>query len=81
MTDQHRHDTPPDPYHDSHRTDEKNRLLAERVEKIEPLLIEKGILTRPLWWYVKKIEEDFLQDGAVDFSMGQVVAVAATRCV
>ncbi len=43
---QHHPDAPPNPYHDSHRTDEQNRLLAERVEKIESLLIEKGIVAR-----------------------------------
>ena len=47
MTDQkHRHDAPPDPYHESHRTEEEDRLLTERVEKIEALLIEKGLVAR-----------------------------------
>ena len=47
MTDQkHRLDAPPDPYHESHRTEEEDRLLTERVEKIEALLIEKGLVAR-----------------------------------
>ena len=42
--DQHRHDAPPSPYHETDRTDERNRALAARVEKIESLLIEKGVV-------------------------------------
>lgn len=43
---QHHHDAPPDPYHESPRTDEQNQQLAERVEKIESLLVEKGLVAR-----------------------------------
>ena len=45
MTD-HRHDSPPNPYHRSQRTDEINKELAERVGKIESLLIEKGLVAK-----------------------------------
>ncbi len=41
---QHHHDAPKNPYHESPRTDEQNQQLKERVEKIESLLIEKGIV-------------------------------------
>jgi nitrile hydratase len=40
----HHHDAPKSPYHESPRTDQQNQQLAERVEKIESLLIEKGIV-------------------------------------
>ncbi len=40
----HHHDAPPDPYHESPRTDEQNLALAERVAKIESLLVEKGLV-------------------------------------
>jgi nitrile hydratase len=43
---QHRHDAPPNPYHDSQRPDDRNRALAARVEKIESLLLEKGVVAR-----------------------------------
>jgi nitrile hydratase len=43
---QHHHDAPKSPYHESPRTDEQNQLLTERVEKIESLLVEKGIVAR-----------------------------------
>jgi len=42
----HHHDAAQNPYHESHRTNEKNRQLTERVEKIESLLVEKGIVAR-----------------------------------
>jgi nitrile hydratase len=40
----HRHDAPKSPYHESPRTDQQNQQLTERVEKIESLLLEKGIV-------------------------------------
>ncbi len=43
---QHHHDAPKNPYHESPRTDEQNQQLTERVEKIESLLVEKGIVAR-----------------------------------
>ena len=43
---QHHHDAPKNPYHESSRTDEQNQQLTERVEKIESLLVEKGIVAR-----------------------------------
>jgi len=43
---QHHHDAPKNPYHESPRTDEQNQQLTERVEKIESLLVEKGIVSR-----------------------------------
>ena len=36
----------PNPYHESQRTDEQNRLLADRVDKIEKLLLAKGIVAK-----------------------------------
>ena len=43
---QYHHDAPKNPYHESPRTDEQNQQLTERVEKIESLLVEKGIVAR-----------------------------------
>ncbi len=43
---QHHHDAPKDPYHESPRTEAQNLALAKRVDKIESLLIEKGIVAR-----------------------------------
>ena len=43
---QHHHDAPNNPYHESPRTDEQNQQLTVRVEKIESLLVEKGIVAR-----------------------------------
>ncbi len=34
------------PYHESQRTDEENRLLADRVDKIESLLLAKGLVAK-----------------------------------
>jgi nitrile hydratase len=42
----HHHDAPANPYHESPRTEEQNERLAERVEKIESLLVKKGIVAR-----------------------------------
>jgi len=42
----HRHDSPPSPYHSTHRTAERNKELARRVERIESLLIGKGIVAK-----------------------------------
>ena len=42
----HHHDAPKNPYHESARTDEQNQQLAERVERIESLLVDKGIVAR-----------------------------------
>jgi nitrile hydratase len=41
----HSHATP-NPYHESQRTDEENRLLADRVDRIESLLLAKGIVAK-----------------------------------
>ncbi len=41
----HNHDTP-NPYHDSHRDEAQNKALAERVDKIEALLLEKGLVAQ-----------------------------------
>ena len=43
---QHHHDAPKNPYHESPRTDEQNQQLTERVDRIESLLVEKGIVAR-----------------------------------
>ena len=42
----HSHDAPPSPYHRSDRDEARNRELAKRVERIESLLIEKGIVAK-----------------------------------
>ncbi len=42
----HHHDAAPNPYHESERSEEKNRELSERVDKIEALLLEKGLVSR-----------------------------------
>jgi nitrile hydratase len=42
----HHHDAPKNPYYENARSEEENRRLTERVEKIESLLVEKGIVAR-----------------------------------
>jgi len=42
----HRHDTPPNPYHSSERSEEHNRVLTERVAKLEALLVDKGLVDK-----------------------------------
>lgn len=42
----HNHDAPANPYHSNDRSDEENRALSDRVERIEALLIEKGLVTK-----------------------------------
>ncbi len=46
MSEHHHHDAPPSPYHKSERTAERNADLAERVERIEALLTEKGLVSK-----------------------------------
>ena len=41
----HNHDTP-NPYHESDRDDATNKAMAERVDKIESLLLEKGLVSQ-----------------------------------
>lgn len=41
----HTHDTH-NPYHENERDEAENKLLAERVEKIESLLLEKGLVAK-----------------------------------
>ena len=36
----------PNPYHASQRTDEENRVLADRVDNIESLLLAKGLVAK-----------------------------------
>lgn len=40
------HDAPPSPYHSSDRSAEQNRVLEEKVARIEALLIEKGLFDK-----------------------------------
>jgi nitrile hydratase subunit alpha len=40
------HDAPSNPYHASHRSPERNEALAQRVARIEALLIEKGLFNK-----------------------------------
>lgn len=42
----HHHDAPPNPYHESQRSEEKDKELSERVAKMESLLLEKGLVTK-----------------------------------
>ena len=42
----HHHDAPPNPYHESERDEAKNKELSERVDKIEALLLEKGLVSK-----------------------------------
>ncbi len=42
----HHHKSPPSPYHTSLRTVERNEALAQRVAKIEALLLEKGLVAK-----------------------------------
>ncbi len=42
----HNHDAPPSPYHRSDRPEKRNKALSERVEAIESLLIEKGLVDK-----------------------------------
>lgn len=42
----HAHDAPPSPYHSSDRSAEQNRVLKEKVARIEALLIEKGLFDK-----------------------------------
>lgn len=47
MSDEHHHhDAPASPYHESPRSEAKNQELSARVEKIESLLIEKGLVSK-----------------------------------
>jgi len=46
MSDNHQHNSPASPYHESPRTDAQNRQLEERVDRIESLLLDKGIVAR-----------------------------------
>ncbi|MBN4053750.1 nitrile hydratase subunit alpha [Haliea sp. AH-315-K21] len=41
----HNHDTP-NPYHESARDDAENKALTERVNKMEALLLEKGLVSQ-----------------------------------
>jgi len=42
----HHHKSPPSPYHTSLRTVERNEALAQRVAKIEALLLERGLVAK-----------------------------------
>jgi nitrile hydratase subunit alpha len=42
----HPHDAPPNPYHGSARTDERNKELTDRVAKLEALLTAKGLVDK-----------------------------------
>jgi nitrile hydratase subunit alpha len=44
--DDHHHDAPASPYHRSDRSAKHNKALAERVAKIESLLIQKGLVDK-----------------------------------
>lgn len=42
----HHHDAPPNPYHKSDRSEERNKALTERVTRLEALLTEKGLVSK-----------------------------------
>jgi nitrile hydratase len=42
----HRHEAAPSPYHHSARTSKRNEELTERVDKLESLLIAKGLVAK-----------------------------------
>ncbi|MEC8147282.1 MAG: nitrile hydratase subunit alpha [Pseudomonadota bacterium] len=42
----HNHDSPPNPYLNKRRDPSETKELSERVDKIERLLIEKGVVTK-----------------------------------
>ena len=42
----HPHGAPPSPYHRSERTGDRNKELTERVNKLESLLIAKGLVAK-----------------------------------
>lgn len=42
----HNHDSPPNPYLNKRRDPSETKKLSERVDKIERLLIEKGVVTK-----------------------------------
>ena len=42
----HPHSAPPNPYHNSARSEERNKELTERVAKLEALLTEKGLVDK-----------------------------------
>jgi len=46
MTLEHKHDAPPNPYHQSRRSEQDDASLEKRVAGIENLLVEKGIVDR-----------------------------------
>ncbi len=47
MTEQHhKHNAPVNPYFEKRRSDADNKALEERVQKIEALLIEKGLVSK-----------------------------------
>ncbi len=47
MSDHHHHHTaPPSPYHSTERTEAENEALRDRVDRIEKLLLEKGIVRK-----------------------------------
>jgi nitrile hydratase len=42
----HHHDAPANPYHTSHRSEDDDQALTERVSRLEALLTEKGLVSR-----------------------------------
>jgi nitrile hydratase len=43
---EHHHDAPPNPYHNSDRSKDRNDALAQRVARLESLLTAKGLVSR-----------------------------------
>lgn len=42
----HHHKAPPNPYHTSDRSEDRNKALTERVARLEALLTEKGLVSK-----------------------------------
>ncbi len=55
----HPHDAPPNPYLEPRRTREENAALGERVQAIESLLIQKGLVSKDA---LDKLVEIYEQD-------------------
>ena len=55
----HRHDAPPNPYLDNHRTAEESAELAARTAQIEDYLVDKGFVSRDT---LDKLVELYEQD-------------------
>ncbi|NIP16459.1 MAG: nitrile hydratase subunit alpha [Pseudomonadales bacterium] len=56
----HEHDGPPNPYHETTRSETENRALEERVGRIESLLLEKGLVRQDALERIAEVYENDL---------------------